>query len=102
MGAAPAFTPVLNYYDFVPNTGFSGRLRVSLWARSAGIAGQAQLLNVTDATAAGTTGLVTSVTRAAGETTVAVTIVANKRYRLYAKSNVASADIFCIGILEPL
>lgn len=97
MGSPPAYTPVLNYLPFVAASTFTGRVRVDLWARHAGVGVRARLYNVTDSTSV-LSSLVTSI--AAVETTFVVAIVAGKTYRLDIISDTNGESGYAIGQLE--
>lgn len=100
MAASPAYTAVLDWLPYVAGASFSARVRVSLWARGAGVSVTARLRNTTDGTTAGTSSAVTATT--ATETTFSVAIVAGKTYRLEVISGTASESAYAIGILESL
>lgn len=95
---SPAYTPVVGYVPFVATWAFSGRVRVWLWARNAGISATARLYDETAAAAAGTSSPVTAQTPT--ERTFDVTITAGHTYRLDVLSSAASEAIYGIGLLE--
>jgi hypothetical protein len=98
MGASPAYTPVLSWVPFYAAGSFSARVRVELWARSAGVAVTARLYNVTDSAVAGSSSAVTSATPV--ETSFTVAVVAGKAYRLEVVSGTASEGAYGIGQIE--
>lgn len=98
MAASPAYTPVLDWVPFVSAVSFSARVRVSLWARTAGVSVTARLRNTTDGTTVGTSAAVTSTT--ATETTFLAAVVAGKAYRLEVIGGTASESVYAIGTVE--
>lgn len=98
MGASPVYTPVLSWVPFYAAATFTGRVRVELWARTAGVGVTARLYDVTASAAVGTSSAVTSTTPV--ETTFAAVLTAGHAYRLEIISDTASESAYGIGQLE--
>jgi len=97
---SPAYTPFVSYVPFVAAWSFSGRVRVYLWARHAGITATAQLYDETAAAAVGTSAPVTSQT--ATERTIDVPILVGHTYRIEILSSAANEGVYGIGTLESI
>jgi hypothetical protein len=100
MGAPPVATPILNYNTYVATASFSARVRVWIWTH-AGVTAQASWFT-TDGSVEQWSSPVTQTTRAAGETTMTVSIVAGKTYLVRAISNTDNEGVYAIAQLEPV
>lgn len=99
MGASPAYTPVLSWVPFYAAATFTGRVRVELWARTAGVGVTARLYDVTAGVAVGTSSKVTSTAAVEAPPFTAV-ITSGHAYRLDIISDTASESAYGIGQLE--
>lgn len=96
--ATAAWTPVVDYREFVAPISFSGRVRVTLWARNAGVGVTARLYNVTDASSVGSSDKVVGVTPT--DKAFLVSLTAGKKYRLEILSDTNGEGVYGIGTLE--
>jgi hypothetical protein len=93
-----AWVTVPNYVPYVAPASFTGRLRVEIFARNAGVTVTARLFDVTAAAAVMTTSGATS--QAPVEKTAVGPIVAGHTYRLEIQSGTNGEAVFGIGSLE--
>jgi hypothetical protein len=100
MAATPAYTDVWNVQPFYPIGSFVALVRVWLWARESGVAVTAQLWNVTDSVAVGTSSAVTATARPDNPVTFNAALTTGKQYRLQIISDTASKSAYGIGQLE--
>lgn len=93
-----AWLPVIDFVPYTAPATFSGRIRVQLFARLAGIGVTARLFDITASSVVTTTSKVTNQT--ATEVTAVGVITTGHVYRLEMESDTNGGEVYAIGCLE--
>ncbi|OFW40513.1 MAG: hypothetical protein A3F70_00930 [Acidobacteria bacterium RIFCSPLOWO2_12_FULL_67_14] len=99
MGAVPAYTPVVDWREFVARVSFTGWVRVQLWARTVDVAVTARFYNMTQSASVGASDPITATTPTEAPP-FSAPIVAGDRYRLEIITDTADESGYGIGDLE--